>query len=189
MAKYSTEFKLMVVKEYLDGDVSYKDLAEKYDIPSKTSIVEWILSYNEFGISGLARKRKQQKYTFEFKRYVVELYLSGGISYQKLALQLGMNHHGIIAKWVNDYRAVGEDALKPRKKGRFRKMDKDKIIKEIKEGNSEEQKRLLEELQEENLKLRIENAFLKELRRLRLEEEKLLNEQRELSTASEENSD
>ena len=68
-------------------------------------------------------------------------------------------------------------------------MDKDKIIKSIKEGDSEEQKRLLEELQEENLKLRIENAFLKELRRLRLEEEELLNEQRELSTVSEENSD
>jgi transposase len=43
-------------------------------------------------------------------------------------------------------------------------------------------------LQEENLRLRIENAFLKESRRLRLEEEALLNELRESSTASEENS-
>ena len=43
-------------------------------------------------------------------------------------------------------------------------------------------------MQEENLRLRIENAFLKESRRLRLEEETLLNELRESSTASEENS-
>jgi transposase len=43
-------------------------------------------------------------------------------------------------------------------------------------------------LQEENLHLRIENAFLKEARRLRLEEEGLLNELRESSTVSEENS-
>ena len=67
-------------------------------------------------------------------------------------------------------------------------MDKEKIIREIEEGDSDEQKELLKQLQEENLRLRIENAFLKESRRLRLEEEALLNELRESSTASEENS-
>ena len=67
-------------------------------------------------------------------------------------------------------------------------MDKDKIIHDIENGDSEEQKELLKQLQDENLKLRIENAFLKELRRLRLEEEAHLNELRESSTASEENS-
>ena len=67
-------------------------------------------------------------------------------------------------------------------------MDKEKIIREIENGDSEEQKVLLKQLQEENLHLRIENAFLKEARRLRLEEEALLRKQRESSTASEENS-
>ena len=43
------------------------------------------------------------------------------------------------------------------------------------------------ELEDELLKLRIENAFLKELRRLRLEEEALLKKRRESYTASEEN--
>ena len=45
----------------------------------------------------------------------------------------------------------------------------------------------IKQLEDENLKLRIENAYLKELRRLRLEEEALLKKQRESSTASEEN--
>ena len=67
-------------------------------------------------------------------------------------------------------------------------MDKEKIIRDIETGDTEEQKELLKQLQEENLKLRIENAFLKELRRLRLEEQARLNEQRESSTASGENS-
>ena len=65
-------------------------------------------------------------------------------------------------------------------------MDKEKIIREIEEGDSDEQKEILKQLQEENLRLRIENAFLKEARRLRLEEEDLLRKQRESSTASEE---
>lgn len=46
----------------------------------------------------------------------------------------------------------------------------------------------VKQLEDELLKLRIENAYLKELRRLRLEEEVLLKKQRELSTASEKNS-
>lgn len=87
-----------------------------------------------------------------------------------------------------DYRAAGPEALKPKKKGRKRTMDKEKIIREIEEGDSNDQKELLKQLQEENLRLRIENAFLKESRRLRLEEETLLNELRESSAASEENS-
>lgn len=45
----------------------------------------------------------------------------------------------------------------------------------------------LKQLEEENLKLRIENAYLKELRRLRLEGTSL-NKKRELSTASEDHS-
>ena len=50
----------------------------------------------------------------------------------------------------------------------------DKLISKIKDGDSDEQKELLKQLQEENLHLRIENAFLKEVRRLRLEENALL---------------
>ena len=67
-------------------------------------------------------------------------------------------------------------------------MNKDKIIQAIEKSDSEEQKEFLKKLQEENLYLRIENAYLKELKRLRLEEETHLNELRESSTASEENS-
>ena len=47
----------------------------------------------------------------------------------------------------------------------------------------------IRQLEDELLKLRIENAYLKELSRLRLEEETLLKKQRESSTASEETSD
>lgn len=46
----------------------------------------------------------------------------------------------------------------------------------------------VKQLEDGLLKLRIENAYLKELRRLRLEEETLLKKQRESSTASGESS-
>ena len=77
----------------------------------------------------------------------------------------------MLAKWVNDYRIAGPDALRPKKKGR-----KPKVAKPTKEQIPQTEKEKVEaeylrQLEEENLKLRIENAYLKELRRLRLENE------------------
>jgi len=46
----------------------------------------------------------------------------------------------------------------------------------------------VKELEDELLKLRIENAFLKELRRLRLEDEAKMRERLESSAASEDSS-
>lgn len=188
MAKYSFEFKRMVVMEYINGLGGYRYLAKKHGIPSRTVIKNWVEKYNHLGEDGLKRSRQNQVYTFEFKLHVVELYLTNELSYRELAPQVGLSDPGRIVQWVRAYRAAGPDALRPKKKGRKKAMDKDKIIHEIEEGDSDEQKELLKQLQEENLKLRIENAFLKEARRLRLEEKDLLNELRESSTASEDHS-
>ena len=187
MAKYSFEFKVMVVKEYLAGQGSYLHLEKKHSV-HHSIIQRWVENYKRYGEEGLKRSRQQQKYTFEFKLHVVELYLTSELSYQELALQVGMTNPALISRWVMDYRVAGPEALKPKKEGRRRTMDKEKVIREIEEGDSGEQKELLKQLQEENLRLRIENAFLKEVRRLRLEEEALLRKQRESSTASGENS-
>ena len=187
MAKYSFDFKLMVVSEYISGQGGIAHLSKRHGVHH--SVIErWILYYKKYGEKGLKRSRKQRSYSFEFKLHVVELYLTGELSYQELALQAGMTNPSPVVRWVMDYRAAGPEALKPKKKGRRRSMDKEEVAREIETGDSDEQKELLKQLQEENLRLRIENAFLKESRRLRLEGEGLLNELRESSTASEENS-
>ena len=187
MATYSFEFKLQLVKEYLAGHTGHRSIAAKYGI-NPSILHGWINNYQNLGEDSLARSRQRPVYAFEFKLHVVELYLTSELSYRELALKVGMTDPATIVRWVNEYRAAGPEALKPKKKGRKRTMDKEKIIREVEESDSEEQKELLKQLQEENLKLRIENAFLKELRRLRLEEETHLNELRESSTVSEENS-
>ena len=187
MAKYSYEFKLKVVQECLNGHESMRSVGRRYGVDDK-NIRTWINNYKHFGKDSLRRSRQQQTYTTEFKVHVIESYLSGELSYQQLAIQMGITNPSLITRWVSEYRAAGLEALMPKKKGIKRTMDKEKIIHEINAGDSDEQKELLKQLQEENLKLRIENAFLKEVRRLRLEEEALQKKQRELSTASEESS-
>ena len=188
MAKYSFEFKMQVVQAYLNAEGGYGYLASKYNIPAKRRIEEWVHAYREFGEEGLMRSRQNKKYTFQFKLSMVELYLSSEVSYQELALSQGINNSSLITRWVNDFRTVGPDALRPKKKGRKKTLD----IRELKNTSEPNEEKPVDtstehvkELEDENLKLRIENAYLKELRRLRLEEETLLKKQRESSTVSE----
>ena len=192
MAKYSFEFKKKIIEEYFSGEGGFEFLAKKYAIPY-SSIRNWVHGYEKNGDSALLRSRKNKKYSFEYKLSMVELYLSSEVSYQDLAIQEKINNPALITKWVNDFRIAGPDALRPRKNGRKKKLDiskkrKSKISPEVNSFNDvDTSAEHVKQLEDELLKLRIENAYLKELRRLRLEEEALLKKQRELSTASEEN--
>ena len=190
MAKYSYEFKQKVVQEYLNGKGSYEYISKQSNMPDKKQVRIWVNAYKELGKEGLMRSRKNKNYSFHFKLSVVELYLTSEVSYQELALSQGINNSSLITRWVNDFRTVGPDALRPKKKGRKKTLD----IRELKNTSEPNEEKPVDtstehvkELEDENLKLRIENAYLKELRRLRLEEETLLKKQRESSTVSEDN--
>ena len=192
MAKYSFEFKKKVVIAYLNGEGGYNYLAQKYNVKNKRQVLNWVDYYNKFGDAGLMRSREKKNYSFEFKLHVIELYLSSEVSYQELALSKGINNPAMIVKWVNDFRVAGPDALRPKKKGRKKTLSQNDNRK-TKTSSSDERTvdtsaEHVKELEDELLKLRIENAFLKELRRLRLEDEAKMRDAQESSTASEENS-
>ena len=191
MAKYSFEFKKKVVLAYLNGEGGYSYLSKKYGVPAKRNIEQWVHNYQTFGDKGLLRSRKNDIYSFEKKLFVVELYLSSEISYQDLALQEDIANPCIIVNWVNCFRAAGPDALRPHKRGRKKTLDKSgdnpKIV-PLEESSVNTSPEHVRELEDELLKLRIENAFLKELRRLRLEDEAKMRERQGSSAASEDSS-
>ena len=189
MAKYDYEFKKTIVNAYMNGEGGKRFLANKYGVKSSKDIVKLVNAFESFGDEGLMRSRKNKTYTFEFKLHVVELYLSAEVSYQELALSVGINNPPLICKWVNDFRIAGPDDIRPKRKGRRSKVPKPKESKSTNIETIGNNSEYLKQLEDENLRLRIENAYLKELRRLRLEEETLLKKQRESSTASEETSD
>ena len=191
MAKYSYEFKKKIVDAYLRGEGGYDYLSSVYG-PQKSDIEKWVKNYQSFGDEVLMRSRQQNKYSFEKKLSVVELYLTNEISYQELAIQEGITNPSLIAAWVSRFRVAGPEALKSRKKGRTRTLDKSKISpkpQEIEERVVDTSAEHVKELEDELLKLRIENAFLKELRRLRLEDEAKMRERHSSSTASGESLD
>ena len=175
MAKYSTEFKMKVVKEYLESKNSYTNLSEKYCISDKSVIRRWVNAYKSQGYEGLKVKRENTQYTLEFKLNVVNLYLTGEMSYQSLANELKINNPSMIAKWVIDFRQKGIEGLKSKKRGRPSKMSKSlKKSKDTKiessaqltneEDNSLNEAQLKEKikkLEEKNYWLQLENDAIK----------------------------
>ena len=191
MTKHSFEFKKKIVLEYLNGKGGILYLSKKYGLGSKSQLHKWVKNYKAFGNDGLLRSRENEVYSFEMKLSIVELYLTSEITYQELAIQNGIKNPAMIGKWVNRFRIAGPDALKSRRKGRRKAMDKtdrktqNKLVEEASVNTSVEH---IKELEEELLRLRIENAFLKELRRLRLEDEEKMREWHSSSTVSDKSS-
>lgn len=187
MAKYNFEFKKKVVMEYLEGKGGWDFLTVKYGLGTNSQLRRWVSAYKQLGDEGLMRSRKKENYSFEKKLSVVTLYLSSEISYQDLALQEGIMNPSMITNWVNRFRVAGPEALRPHKKGRKKTLDKSvnnpKTI-PSEAPSIDTSAEHVRELEDELLKLRIENAFLKELRRLRLEDEAKMREQQESSAVS-----
>lgn len=188
MAKYSFEFKLNIVQEYLEGKGGTRYLSKKYGVKSKEQLQRWINAYQEFGEEGLLRKRQNQTYSVQFKMDAIELYQTSELSYREVANQLRMNNPTLIANWMRNFRAEGLDGLsKP--KGHPTIVSKKKETKKTNKETPEERDRI-KELEKQVRSLQIENAFLKELRKLRKQEaqQRRTNQSHESSTASEDHS-
>lgn len=107
------------------------------------------------GAGALMMKPGKRSFTFEFKLEVVRRFVEGEATAIELAREHELSSPRLVANWVRVYRREGEDALRPKPKGRpAAAVDAC--------GPSE-----LEQLRRENLRLSAENAYLKKLRALR----------------------
>ena len=163
MAKYKTEFKIKVVKEYLEGNIGYKGLAKKYSIPDHSTVRTWVNAYESQGYEGLKVSRKNNSYSLDLKLNVVDLYLTGEMSYQSLAKEFKINNPSMIARWVKEFRDEGIEGLKSKKRGRPSNMPNTDENKKIKNKSNKTKKELseLEKLREENYYLQMEVEILK----------------------------
>ena len=158
--KYSNEFRLKIVEEYLFGHSGgFTILAEKYGVP-RTAIRRWVHLYKQHGVSGLSMQ--SGTYGGEFKVHVVEYMHANGLSLTETANYFCIPSHPTVAKWERIYYEEGPDALLEERRGR-KNMGKKKPKKNVNENED-----LLAEVQ----RLRMENEYLKKLNALVLEREK-----------------
>lgn len=102
----------------------------------------------------LVEKPTKQQYSFEIKKEVVQRHLSGETA-MNLAREFGLSSENLVSGWSRKWRNGGDEALKPKPKGRPKGSVTPKPL-------SEEAK-----LRRQIARLEAENAYLKKLRDLR----------------------
>ncbi|MFD2468635.1 transposase, partial [Amycolatopsis silviterrae] len=63
-------------------------------------------------------KPGRRSFTFEFKLEVVRRYAEGEATAVELAREHGLSSPKLVENWVRAYRRDGEEALRPKRKGR-----------------------------------------------------------------------
>jgi transposase-like protein len=115
--KFSKELREEIVQRYLNGERPIL-LMQRYGF-AKSSLRTWLRKYQKFGMAGLTSPKKNQRYSLEFKRQVVEAYRSGAGSALDLAVRYDIPSRGTVASWVKQYNSH-EDTLESYSGGRIR---------------------------------------------------------------------
>ncbi len=109
--KYSVEEKIKIVKEYLFGQSSLKEIGLRYGYVSNKGYPgcyeRWIALYREHGEAAFYHKGNSA-YTKEFKKMVVEEYLEGHISLLDIVAKYQISCETVLSKWIELYNANRE---------------------------------------------------------------------------------
>lgn len=159
MSKYSKNFKLHVVQDYLTSSLGYKLIAQKYHIKSDTTVMKWVKQYETLGLNGLSVKRPQKVYDGTFKLDVLNWLKLNKASLYETALHFYLSEPSTIWLWQRKMESEGPEAL-------FKTRGRPTIMTAKKQSKKDPKKSELERLKEENELLKIENDYLKKLRAL-----------------------
>ena len=150
MSKYSEEFKISVVKKYLDDKIPILELARELEI-DRSLILLWIKKYNANGF--INKKGKARVFSSGFKLKVLNYQAETNLSDRQTAIKFGIAEHGTVSAWRKKYMAGGIAALKDAR-GRPKEVPKSVIPDKPREEWSRD---------EELAALKAENLYLKKL--------------------------
>ncbi|BDP61229.1 transposase [Enterococcus faecium] len=154
MRKYTFVFKKKVVSDYLNNEGGYKYLAHKYQI-NRTLVRHWVRIYNYHGWEGLVGGGKS--YTTKFKLDVIEYMETNGLSIQETAKKFNIGSNRTLRSTIEQYEDLSRGI-------RSALIIKDSLRQSL---LSNLDKKLKDEsLEEEVIRLRAENAYLKKLETL-----------------------
>jgi transposase-like protein len=115
-SSYTKEFKEEVVQAYLNGEGSYQDLALKYNIASHSSILNWVMVYNnpeglkDYCPQGDVYKMKSRKTKKEERIEIVKYCLDHDKDYKTTAKVFNVPYANVY-NWVKKYIENGDDGL------------------------------------------------------------------------------
>ena len=171
MPKYTKEFKIKLVLEYLSGKSGGQErVAKKYDIPRDT-LREWIDKYKAGGFDNLSKKLKNNKYTSEFKLSVIQYRQINNTSLRETAEYFNLVNGSMVYRWEKAYQKHGLSGLEDNRGRPTKDMTKSNRKSKLNTPINESEREELIRLREENRLLKMKIVYEKKLQTLLLEEE------------------
>ncbi|MCJ1668576.1 transposase [Staphylococcus sp. NRL 19/737] len=159
---YKYEIKYKIVLEYLQGELGYKRLAEKYNLSNESLIKIWVNQYLEFGPEGLDKKLQKKVYSRDFKVSVLRFRQENKLSYRETANHFKISNSAMLAAWQRKFDEEGILGLDNKQRGRPSKMKrKQSSIKRNDSPLKESEREELERLRNENEMLKAGIAYQK----------------------------
>lgn len=113
---YTKDFKMTVIREHLEEETPIIQLARKYNIPSDSTVRNWIIKYTKGEENG-RYSPKPEVYTMKGKRTtqeekieIVKDFLSNSLSYKEAAEKHQVSYNNVYS-WVQKYKEHGPDGL------------------------------------------------------------------------------
>ena len=168
MSKYSEQFKLKAVNDFLAGGTSYRVVADLHGIEFGL-LRRWVAGYQHHGADGL-RKKPRCQHTPDFKLSVLQRMWDAELSYRETTALFNLRNPGQVGIWEQQYYSGGIEALSSRQPGQPAKVPKTpktpKVSKTTAPSASEDLPSREQQLLAEVEYLRMENAYLKKLKAL-----------------------
>lgn len=161
MTKYTEQFKVEVVRDYLAGFSSLRTIAQRHGVRNHSLVERWVAAFQLHGQAGL--KRKRSRYSADFKLSVLRHMWENRLSITQTAVHFDIRRHSTVGVWERAYREGGIETLAPRPRERPRNMTAPTTKPE---APADDGKRSREDLIAELNHLRMENAYLKKLEAL-----------------------
>ena len=139
--------------ELFEQGMGYQAAANALGV-SKYAARKFCRRFKQHGRLCIVEKPTKQQYSFDIKKEVIQRHLAGETA-MDLAREFGLSSEQLVGGWSLRWRKGGDEALKPKPKGRPKGSVVSKPL-------SEEAK-----LRRQIARLEAENAYLKKLRDLR----------------------
>jgi transposase-like protein len=125
---YTSDFKRMVVNEYLSARISLLDLTAKYNIPGKSTILCWIKKYNnhieltDYDPKPEVYMADTLKTTYEERLEIVKYCLTHDRDIKGTASKYGCKYAQLY-QWVRKFETHGEESLLDKRGKRKQEVD------------------------------------------------------------------
>ncbi len=102
--KVSVAEKVRLVQEYLRGGITISEAARRVKVYNKT-VTAWIKMYENEGLEGFMKGRRNRSYSSEIKKAAVRDYLEGCGNQREICEKYGIRSDRQLRNWINGYNA------------------------------------------------------------------------------------